>query len=351
MFLTTNDLSESVRGFFQSKVYCYRTQDYVPIVYTIRPKSIGNKLSEVAKSEAYRYKDDFDVFIYQEEDMILLYSHLVAYIAETTRLVELLGVEGLQTYSLGFQRYCRISQHPSDTQPHHFIEKDLLLKEYFDEFPFFRPMCIKSQPYIQVTSCPECWMGNPHQAMWVLTKQQLDQLEMKCNFLNLTSEKSSRPEYVREYTSSLSLFENHIVPENCHVTKLLPAERMSSFFIQHYYCKEHINEHKMVYGVDTHIKAGLIQIATIHSKAGYYEDATCWRDVIQTYEKHVSNILDKVLIKFGAEKQIYLLENGQKRRIMSADVFIKHGFQWDAVVTVEHKALFDALPLGPDLDE
>ncbi|RYH29302.1 hypothetical protein EON65_09030 [archaeon] len=193
MFLTTNHLSESVRNFFRSKVYCYRTKEYIPIQYTVRPKSLGNKLAEEAKSEAYKYRNDFDVFIYQEEDIIFLYSHLVAYLAETQQLVNLLGEEGLQKYSLGFQRYCRILQHPSDPRVQHFVEKDLLVKEYLDEFPFFKPVCIQSTPYIEVTSCPESWMANTHQAVWILTKQQLDQLELKCSFLNLTASKSLRP--------------------------------------------------------------------------------------------------------------------------------------------------------------
>ncbi|RYH29303.1 hypothetical protein EON65_09035 [archaeon] len=155
---------------------------------------------------------------------------------------------------------------------------------------------------------------------------------------------------MREYTSSLSLFENHIVPENCHITKLLPAEHMSSFIIQHYYCKERPSDQKMVYGVDMHVKAGLIQLSSLHSKAGYYDDLPCWQDMVKKYSEQI-NVLDKVLIKYGQEKQVYLLENGRKRRIMGEEVFSKHNFQWDAVVTIEHKAVFDALPMGADLDK
>ena len=134
------------------------------------------------------------------------------------------------------------------------------------------------------------------------------------------------------------------------MTKLLPAERISSFLVNHYYCKEKFNDKKLVFSVDMHIKAGLVQISPLHSIAGYYDNLPCWEGVVNKYRER-TNVIDKVLIRFASDRQVYLLEHGKKRKIVSGDVFFAHNFKWDDVMVIDHKAVFDALPFGPDIDQ
>lgn len=195
LFLTAAKLSDTTKRFFQQKVYCYRTQSFVPIIYSVYPRTIGYMLAEEARKEAKKRVNEFDVFIYQEEDMVIQFGHLMAYVRESETLTQLVGPEELQKYIIGFQRYCRIMKHPSEPRQKHFNEKDLLFKEYLDEFPFFKPICIKNKPYLEATDCPVSWLANPHQAVWILTRQQLHMLDEKCKFLNMSA-LNNRPEYV-----------------------------------------------------------------------------------------------------------------------------------------------------------
>lgn len=344
LFLTAVKLSASTKRFFEQKVYCYRTASAVPVRYAVYPRTIGYMLAEQARKEVKKRLDDFDVFIYQEEDMIVTYAHLVAYEAETRQLVQLLGEGALQNYSIGFQRYCRTLKHPSEPRQRVFSEKELLFKEYLDEFPFFRPVCLADRPYLQATDCKTSWLANPHQAVWILTRQQLGQLEQRCGFLNMSA-LNSRPEYVREYTSSLSLFANHLVADNCGLHKLLPAERLPSFLVQHYYCWERPKDYKMVFSVDAHVKAGLVQLSTVRARAGYYDGLRCWEPVLRA---HATDVPERVLVRGAEDKQVYLMDKGARRRV-SKEVFERSGFDWKDVVVVEHKAVFEALPLGQDL--
>lgn len=193
LFLTAAKLSDTTKRFFRQKLYCYRTQSYVPTVYSVHPRSIGYDLAEEARKVVYSRLNNHDVFIYQEEDMIVQFAHLAAYVSESETLYRVAGDAGLQEYMLGFQRYCRVQRHPSEPRQKVFNEKDLLFKEYLDEFPFFKPICINDTPYLQATNCPVSWLANPHQAVWILTRRQLDALGAKCSFLNMSAH-NNRPE-------------------------------------------------------------------------------------------------------------------------------------------------------------
>jgi hypothetical protein len=60
-------------------------------------------------------------------------------------------------------------------------EADVFGQEYMEETPKFRPICIGDAPFLIVE-------GNIHQAMWILTNEQIKVLQTKCNFLNQTSD-------------------------------------------------------------------------------------------------------------------------------------------------------------------
>ena len=79
----------------------------------------------------------------------------------------------------------------------------------------------ESHPYIHIT-------GNLHQAMWIFTREQVHMLQEKCSFLNQSSPS-------REFMSSFSVW------EHCHMHKVLPAERMLQFVVQHFYQQRHVS--------------------------------------------------------------------------------------------------------------
>lgn len=191
--------------------------------------------------------------------------------------------------------------------------------------------------------------------------------------------------------SSLSIFENEIVPLNCGIKKVLPAERLMTFSILHYYTSFDPNFPKLnshpVFIVDQHIKHGYMQMKHPVLKAGYfhYEGvSSCWGRVLSKYEQmfttkpedmDVMTTGDSNIIKHSADnisptsshlstdaihllkqedtavlaKQkgtIYLIEKGKRHMIPSRKVFEDRGFNWDKVIASAEIEGFDELPLG-----
>jgi hypothetical protein len=210
--------------------------------------------------------------------------------------------------------------------------------------------------------------------------------------------------------SSLSIFENEIIPFNCGIKKILPAERLMTFSILHYYSTfdpnfPSQNSHP-VFISDQHIKHGYMQMKHPVVKAGYFQDdavSSCWGPIIKKYEQkfndkvpevsiittsdveshsstststtinsnfhhsdsisnlnnHNNNKLssdimyllkaedEHVLVK--QKNTIYLIENGRRRMIPSRKVFEDHGFNWDKVINSADMEGFHELPVGSDL--
>lgn len=153
--------------------------------------------------------------------------------------------------------------------------------------------------------------------------------------------------------SSLSIFENHIVTNNCGMEKMLPAEHFSSFTIIHYYGSEDTRfavNNEPVFTVEEHIKAGLLQFESPLSYAGYYNGLRCWEPILAKHRK-IQNVTylenEPVLFKIGRE--IFLLEKGVKRSIVSMDVFNAMGFKLEDIKNIDHPAILHALPEGPPL--
>ena len=91
---------------------------------------------------------NFDFFVYHEDDMIFKYVHLVAYLYETKKLDSLNPEMELTTSLIGFQRYRR--QMRTNLQAG-FTENDIFEQEMMEELPSFMPICIKEEPYVLVT--------------------------------------------------------------------------------------------------------------------------------------------------------------------------------------------------------
>jgi hypothetical protein len=60
-------------------------------------------LAEEARKEVKKFSN-FDVKIYPEDDTIVFFLDALAYVAEITRLIMLLGNAGLKRYFIEFQR-------------------------------------------------------------------------------------------------------------------------------------------------------------------------------------------------------------------------------------------------------
>jgi hypothetical protein len=178
VFFTTVHWSEAMHRYMRQKSYCYFKHASVNIRVSEHNASLGIGLGAEHRKYLGSVVNDFDVFIYHEDDILVKSSHLHAYLFETKRLHQLLPENGLWENCIGFQRFRRLFRGNDINMP--YGEQDVFEQELLEEMPQFNPICIEDQPYIQV-------QGNIHQAMWIFTRQQVLMLQEKCSFLNQSS--------------------------------------------------------------------------------------------------------------------------------------------------------------------
>lgn len=176
---TTVLWSDKLRRYLEAKAFCYRINSTFPILYDIHDPSINIGLGAVHRKFVARELYNHDLFIYQEDDIIVRHSHVAAYLYEMDQLYQLETYDALKHNIIGFQRYRRLLRGDG----HHHLnwgEQDIFEQELLEETPSFSHICIKDRPYLRVD-------GNTHQAMWILTQYQVLMLQEKCSFLNYSN--------------------------------------------------------------------------------------------------------------------------------------------------------------------
>jgi len=287
--------------------FCYRVGYHLNLTLATHSPSTSIFLSEEHRKHIPNDLENFDIFIYQEDDILLQLPHIVSFLSETEKLRILGGPETLHQYNFGFQRFRRT------------VSKKMSLDgEYLEETPFFDPICIHGRPYFSV-------IGNPHQGMWILTREQLRALISKCKFneQSIVTSREKNKRYAREYMSSLSLFSNHIVDApHCNITKLISGDHISSFFVQHicptqdpYYTK-HSQSLKITI---EHLRTGFAQVETPLLRVGFYNksEKVCWDAVYSKTNVSYPHRSDQAVFirKEGFVDEVYAFESGFKKRV------------------------------------
>ncbi len=178
LILTTKEPTKTLKILLNDKLWCYFIQDNIHIEWKIFHKNIGLQLADASRRYLSNKLNEYDLFIYQEEDMILTLNHLNGYLYETRKLYNLSNDKVYEDYMIGFQRYRHTPTNHSD----HDL-RDILYEDQLEEIPFFQPICLQNEPYLQIRSSYRP-ASNPHQAVFILTREQVDMLNRKCNFLN-----------------------------------------------------------------------------------------------------------------------------------------------------------------------
>jgi hypothetical protein len=245
---TTAHWTDKLRRLIRDKTFCYRSNSSIPIEYAVYDKSIQNSLGSPHRSRMARDIDNYDLFIYHEDDMVVKASHVTAYVQETKVLRQILDPGDFPNYIIGFQRYRRIfntGDHRGEPS-----ETDLMEQDLMEESPGFIPVCLESQPYAKVR-------GNRHQAMFMLTREQVLLYNESCQFLGHHSA-------AREDMSSIFLY------DRCKVEKVLPAERFMTFTVLHYYAQRHVSWTTVV-SVNENIKSNHHDLNV----------PPCWVDIVK----------------------------------------------------------------------
>lgn len=91
----------------QDSMYCAYFDRLIPVLLTSYNASIGFGLNSRHRQLIHKHLNDFDYFVYAEEDMVFKHSHLIAYLHayEQVRVAYPLTYH---TYTIGFLRYLYI---------------------------------------------------------------------------------------------------------------------------------------------------------------------------------------------------------------------------------------------------
>ena len=234
VLLTFANYTMKMQRLVEHKTYCSRIQSHFPVRF-----ETNYNISSSRQYFAERLHEA-DVYIYQEDDMILRVTHINEWVRQMYYLNTISTADVMRDRTVGFLRYRRDNQlHPpylsaKDTNVRDAQEEDLVKLEYIEEEPSVGYLCL---PAINGTLEPYLFMGqNLHQAIWIFVRDQLEYLQTKCAFFNQTAPVGTSGTI--EYMSDMSIWDKgpnkHNPQGGCGLTKMIPAN-IERFVIHHYY--------------------------------------------------------------------------------------------------------------------
>lgn len=87
----------------QDSLYCDYFGKLIPVLLTSYDESIGFGLNSRHRHLIQKHLDDFDYFVYAEEDMVFRYSHLLAYLQAYEKIKAAFPLN-YHSYTIGFLR-------------------------------------------------------------------------------------------------------------------------------------------------------------------------------------------------------------------------------------------------------
>jgi len=202
------------------RLFCVSIQKRIPLIVETYDK-IGFGLNSKHRLYAREHLAEFDLFVYAEEDMIFTISHLRAYL-QSLRELQLTFPQTWLHYYIGYLRW-------EDVEETH----ERVSWEYLPHQIHIVNVSPNLEPYV-VTN-------NLNQAMYVLTRDHMIDLENRCGFLTDVGQSAFYRELrwamnqdwkymavgVSEWSSSFQLV------LQCGLRRIIPSRNLQSFMIQH----------------------------------------------------------------------------------------------------------------------
>lgn len=173
VLFTAANWTPKLKKLLHLKTYCYRVNDYIEIRYSVHDRSVGTNLATFHRAYVEKELNNFDFFVYHEDDIIFKNHHLSSYLSVTKQLY-IDSPTYFETSIMGFQRFRRLIK-TEEGRGTDWRDTDVVETDLIEESPEFVPMCVGNKPYVKVN-------GNSHQGMWTLTRGQILMLNDKCNF-------------------------------------------------------------------------------------------------------------------------------------------------------------------------
>jgi hypothetical protein len=279
LFISANyTYSVKAEKMIDYKTFCHRLNRTVEIEY--KYVNASKNLASYHRNYTAKVIDDFDIFVFQEDDMILTYHNIVSWIYETWKLNSLLINGEMKNYAIGFIRFRRVYLIPSSESLKSYSGKDITNEdiigtEFIEEEPEIRYSCISDQKYMILS-------GNTHQSFWIFSKDQIVSLQNRCQFLNHSRLGESG---TIEYMTDFSIWDKNPTIANptggCGIIKIVPSN-IESFLVHHYYPgQRRTRKNKLMYNELRRFKVGN------RANKGYIPP--CWKNLVnisQTEEKN-----------------------------------------------------------------
>ena len=96
--------------------------------------SINVALGAEHRKYLRHHHEEFDLFVYHEDDIVLKNSHLYGFLHETKKLHELMPENGLSDYCIGLQRYRHLF-HGENGHQNNYGEQDIFEQDLLEETP------------------------------------------------------------------------------------------------------------------------------------------------------------------------------------------------------------------------
>lgn len=222
---TTIPYSVETIHLLNSKTRCLNSVGQLKIKVKLYPPSITFRLVDVHRKDFYDNLQHYDLFIYTEDDHDIQARHVVAYLSETEKLKQNVGIEEFPKYSIGFVRY-EMSE-----------DKEVTFDQFAWENLGLTPFVNEESGSYHDHPLRFKYLKNlifPYQGMYMATREQLRFWRDSCNFdQGIIVNKDLH--WHREYVANLRLFENIRFPDdNCHVIQVLPLDdSFVDFYVHH----------------------------------------------------------------------------------------------------------------------
>lgn len=191
---------------------CRSSVGTMNISFRLEPKEIGFRLAWSHRDLFYEHLDDYDLFIYTEDEMDIRSHHISYFLDETEQLRSLVGTPNLGNYSIGFMRYEMNKNHErimfdkivDPNEPDVFIKENVIHDAKIGGRYFSHPAKYQGL-FMALPEHLVAWRENPN-----------------CKFNEVPSifdnSNSNNPTFFREEVSSLWLFSS----DHCNVGQLVP---------------------------------------------------------------------------------------------------------------------------------
>mmetsp|Transcript_19009 Transcript_19009/g.28722 ORF Transcript_19009/g.28722 Transcript_19009/m.28722 type:complete len:340 (-) Transcript_19009:555-1574(-) len=166
------------------------------------PATLRLEMTMQHRREVKKRLNDFDIFLYAEDDVLIEMRHVLAYYKYSKKLAR---AQNGQKYLLGFQRFEKSGIGMGAQQ--------VMWENGIDSW---HAVEIANELYVT--------MVNPHAGAWMATQAELRAMEEKCNALRILKTANS---FTRVRAAGWNMY------LNCGRRKVLPVADFANFIIHH----------------------------------------------------------------------------------------------------------------------